>query len=85
MTLNEKINARRAGTFARWAKSKALFAKVVAATEAGKTVYFSTHMSVTPIKAKHIAEGLIKAGRDGLYVQRGKRWDFLGGCKVTVQ
>ena len=84
MTLNEKINSRRAGTFATWAKSRALFAKVKAACESGKTVHFSTYTHTIPVKAKHIAEGMIKAGQKGLYVQRGKRWDFLGGCKITV-
>ena len=78
MNLNQKINTRKAGVFSRWAASRKLFSKLENAANSGRKVYFLTSTRATLVNAKHFAEGMIKAGRDGLYVQRGKRWDYLG-------
>ena len=82
MTLNEKINKRRDNYFGRWAKARRLFNAVIEACNAGKTVYFTTYGRSLAIKKKHL--DAIKVGVDGLYARRGKSWDFLGGCKITI-
>jgi hypothetical protein len=70
------------GRFARWHANRVLVAKINAALEAGQIVQLTTYTHATRYTKKHL--GMFKATKSGAYVQRGKRWDCINGCKVTA-
>jgi len=70
------------GRFLRWHKARKLVAEINAALESGATVQFTTYLKATRYTKKHI--GMIKAGKDGIYTQHGRRWLYSSGCKITV-
>lgn len=79
MLTNDQMKANR---FARWAKARAKLAKMQKALADGCTITITTYTSQVRLTAKH-AE-LLAATKGGLYLQRGKRWDNIDGCKVQA-
>lgn len=64
--------------------------KILEAIANGKTVTFSTSMRIVPVNAKAVAKfkkvghDLFKVKGDSLFIARGKHYDCVDGCKVTV-
>lgn len=63
------------GRFARWAFARRLHRKIVAHLDAGGIVDLGTSVRVTRFKKQH--RDMFRAGKDGLYIQSGKRWDCV--------
>ena len=80
MITNSDMTANR---FYTWHKARRRVAAIVAHLEAGRTVYISTYTRSIKCTKKHT--GMFKAARNGAYIQSGKRWDCIDGCKITVQ
>ena len=78
-----KNSDMKANRFYVWHKARRRVAAIVAHLEAGRTVYISTYTRSVKCTKKHA--GMFKAARNGAYIQSGKRWDCIDGCKVTVQ
>jgi hypothetical protein len=76
---NDQMKANR---FANWHANRVLVSKINAALEAGKIVQLTTYTHASRYTKKHI--GMFKATKSGAYVQRGKKWDCINGCKVTA-
>ena len=70
------------GRFLRFHNARVLVAKIQAALEAGAIVQLTTYTKATRYKAQHA--GMFKATKAGAWVQRGKSWDCIDGCKVTA-
>ena len=49
---------------------------------AGDDVYISTYLRSTRYQPKHA--DMFKAFKNGAFVQRGKNWDCIDGCKITA-
>ena len=49
---------------------------------AGRDVYVSTYLRHTKYQPKHA--DMFKAFKNGAFVQRGKSWDCIDGCKITA-
>ena len=80
MTLtNEQMKPNR---FLRWHKARKKIAAIKAHLSQGHTVQIGTMTHATNYKAKHI--DMFKATRSGAYVQRGKSWDCIDFCKISV-
>ena len=61
------------------ARGRALYRKMEAVWNVGGTVWFSTYLRRTEVKAKNRA--CIRLSATGeLYVSRGKAWDCISGC-----
>ena len=73
----------KAGRFLRWHKARQTMRWIEARWAEGRTVYITTYARSTAIKAKN-AECL-QAGRDGVYMRRGKHWDCINGCQITAR
>ncbi|HEY8695271.1 MAG TPA: hypothetical protein VIR57_21285 [Chloroflexota bacterium] len=56
------------------------YAKIVETLNAGGTLQVSTYGHSW---LYHNAS-MVKLGGDGLYIQRGKQWDFAGGAKLAL-
>ena len=78
-----KNSDMKANRFYVWHKARRRVAAIVDHLEAGRTVYISTYIRSIKCTKKHA--GMFKAARNGAYIQSGKRWDCIDGCKVTVQ
>lgn len=65
------------GYFSKWAWSRQMAAKIDAHLARGGNVYIATHTRSTRFTMKH--RGMIQARRDGIYMQRGRSWDFVAG------
>jgi hypothetical protein len=63
------------GRYARWAFARRLHRRIVAHIDAGGVVDIGTSGRVTRITSRH--RDMIRAGKDGLYIQAGRRWDCL--------
>ena len=72
----------KAGRFLRFHKARRLVAWIKAELEDGATVQLTTYTKATRYKRQH--SGMFKAVKSGAYVQRGKVWDCIDGCKVTA-
>lgn len=72
----------KAGRFIRFHKARKLVKAINAHLEAGRTVQFTTYTTALRLTRKHI--GMLKATKSGVYVQRGKSWDCVDGCKISV-
>jgi hypothetical protein len=77
---NDQMKADR---FLRWHRARQTLAKMNAVWDRGGSVIVSTYTKATEFKAKH--RDMIQARRDGLYAQRGKAWDFIGGCAIRTR
>jgi hypothetical protein len=64
-----------------WARARKTFAFIQSAFAAGDQISIGTYTHLTTYKPKHAS--MFKATRTGIYVQRGKRWDYIGGCSIT--
>lgn len=58
------------GRYLRWAQARRKVALIRQHLEAGRTVQISNYLHAWRLKAKHAK--MIKAGRTGVYMQRGK-------------
>jgi hypothetical protein len=80
---NEKMIANR---YANWARYRRAFNFIKSHAERGGTVYLSTALKITTIKAKHLP--LVVATRSGLYVKHGKQWlcymDRGVSCRISA-
>ena len=70
------------GRYLRWHANRVLVANINSALEAGKMVQLTTYTHAARYTKKHI--GMFKATKSGAYVQQGKRWECINGCKVTA-
>ena len=77
---NEQMIANR---FGRWYAARKRIAYIKSQLMAGKTVYLCTHLTAIKCTAKHI--DMLKATRNGAYVQMGKRWDCIDYSAIRVQ
>lgn len=75
-------DSMKAGRFLRWHRARKLVGNINAALESGAIVQLTTHTRATRYTRKHL--GWFKATRSGAYVQSGKRWDCIDGCKITA-
>jgi len=76
MLTNEQM---KPGRFAKLARGRKLFARMVACWNAGGTVSFGTALRVTHVKPA--ARDMIKLGASGsLYMQSGKKWVCIDYC-----
>lgn len=78
-----KNSDMKANRFFTWHKARRRVAAITAHLEAGRTVYISTYTRSIKCTKKHV--DMFKAARNGAYIQSGKRWDCIDGCKITVQ
>lgn len=69
------VQDMRPGRFARWARARALVARIRSHLAAGGRVVLGTHTRATEYGPAH-AEWF-KATRTGAYVRRGKAWDCI--------
>jgi hypothetical protein len=76
---NQEMKPNR---FLRWHNARVLVGKINSALENGAIVQLTTYTHATRYTKKHI--GMFKACKSGAYVQHGKRWDCIDGCKVTA-
>jgi hypothetical protein len=72
----------RAYRFERWARNRALFAKITGALRAGKRVTLGTYTRATTYDARHLE--LFSVDRYGCYVRAGKRRDDITGCAIVI-
>lgn len=72
----------KAGRFLRHYKAKQKVAAIVAQLDAGRTVYLCAYTRATKLTAKH--RNMLKASKAGTFIQRGKAWDCIDGCKIEV-
>lgn len=79
MIKNSEMKANR---YWVWAGARKRVAAIVSHLEAGHTVYISTYTNSLKCTRKHA--GMFKAAKNGAFVQMGKRWDCIDGCKITV-
>lgn len=79
MLTNTEMKANR---FATWQKARRKVAAIVSHLEAGHTVMICSYTKVTKCTRKHA--GMFKAAKNGAYIQRGKSWDCIDGCKIEV-
>lgn len=71
-----------AGRFLALHKARRMFRFIIANLEAGNSVSLTTYTRSVNYKAKHV--GMFKiVGRD-VFVQRGKAWDCINGCRITA-
>ena len=78
-----KNSDMKVNRFLTWHKARRRVAAIVAHLEAGRTVYISTY--TRSIKCNKAHAGMFKAACNGAYIQSGKHWDCIDGCKITVQ
>jgi hypothetical protein len=78
-----KNSDMKANRFFTWHKARRRVAAIVAHLEAGRTVYISTYTRSIKCTQKHV--GMFRAARNGAFIQSGKHWDCIDGCKITVQ
>lgn len=76
---NEQMKPNR---FGRWYEARKKLNAIVKALNSGHTVMLSTYAKHTQYTKKHI--GMFKATKSGLYVQQGKNWVCVDGCKITA-
>jgi hypothetical protein len=48
----------------------------------GRTVYLCTMTKATKLTSKHI--NMVKAAKNGAFVQSGKNWLCIDGCGIKV-
>lgn len=72
----------KAGRFLALHKARRMFRFIISNLEAGNSVSVTTYTKSVNYKPKHIAMFKI-VGRD-VYVQRGKSWDCINGCRITA-
>ena len=72
----------KAGRFLRWHKARQRLAWIQARLAEGYTVQTATYLRVVRYKAKHA--NMFKATKTGVFVQRGKNWDCIDGCKIEA-
>ena len=70
------------GRFLKWARARKKVAWIKDQLGKGRMIQVTTYLRATRYTEKH-AE-MFKAGRDGVYVQRGKNWDFISGCDIRA-
>ena len=78
-----KNSDMKANRFFVWHSARRRVAAIIAHLEAGRTIYISTYTRSIKCTKAHI--GMFKAARNGAYIQNGKRWDCIDGCKINVQ
>ena len=70
------------GRFLRWHKARQRLTWIQARLSEGYTVQCSTYLRSVRYKAKHA--DMFKATKTGVFVQRGKNWDCIDGCKIEA-
>ena len=76
---NEKM---KEGRFLRLQNAKRKVSYIRHHLLAGHTVYIRTALKSTKYSKKHA--DMFKAAKSGAYVQRGKGWDCIDWCGITV-
>ena len=71
-----------AGRFERFARYRRLFRLITSNLENDKIVFASTYIRSIKLTAKN--NGNLKANKSGLWIQSGKAWMDISGCKFTV-
>ncbi len=71
-----------AGRFLALHKARRMFRFIMVNLEAGNSVSLTTYTRSTNYKVKH--KGMFKIVGKDVFVQRGKSWDCINGCKVTA-
>ena len=79
MLTNDQMKPNR---FARWARSRKVFAFIMSNLKAGRTVQITTYTKAIRYTEKHA--NMFKATKSGVYVQRGKAWDCVDGCNIRA-
>lgn len=78
---NCQMNANR---FGKWAHSRRMIATIQNALLANRAVTVSTHLRATRFnKPTHAT--MFKATKSGAYMQRGKHWDCIDYCSITIE
>ena len=75
-------SAMKPNRFLTMHKARKLVAWIKARLAAGDDVYVSTYLRSTKYQPKHA--DMFKAFKNGAFVQRGKNWDCIDGCKITA-
>lgn len=70
------------GRFLRFHVARAKVRWIEEKLAAGATVQLTTYTHATRFTRKHL--GMFKATKTGAYVQHGKRWDCIDGCKIDA-
>lgn len=70
------------GRFLALHKARRMFRFIVRNLEAGNSVSVTTYTKSTNYKAKH--KDMFKIVGKDVFVQRGKSWDCINGCKITA-
>jgi len=81
---NDKMNNSEmiAGRFERFARYRRLFRLINENLANGKVIFASTYIRSIKLTAKN--NGNLKANKNGLWIQSGKSWMDISGCKFTV-
>ena len=82
-SMGEVMVRDRSGYYARWASSKRIVAAITTHLASGGEVVLSTAMRHVICRANHA--GMFKATSSGAFIQRGKGWDCINGCKITLR
>ncbi len=72
----------KAGRFLALHKARRMFCFIISNLDAGNSVSVTTYTRSVNYKTKHRAMFKI-VGRD-VFVQRGRSWDCINGCRITA-
>jgi hypothetical protein len=70
------------GRFLKLHKARRMFRFILGNLDAGNSVSLTTYTRSVNYKAKHRA--MFKLVGSSVYVQRGKAWDCIDGCRITA-
>lgn len=76
---NAEMTANR---YLRWHNARGKVAWIKAHLAAGRTVCLTTYTKQTRYAAKHA--DMFRANKTGAYVQHGKGFVCIDGCKITA-
>jgi uncharacterized pyridoxamine 5'-phosphate oxidase family protein len=77
-----KNSEMKANRFFTWHKARRRVALIQSHLSEGRTVYLCTMTKATKLTSKHI--NMIKAAKNGAFVQSGKNWLCIDGCGIKV-
>jgi hypothetical protein len=77
-----KNSEMKANRFLIWHKARRRVAYIQSNLNLGRTVYLCTMTKATKLTSKHI--DMVKAAKNGAFVQSGKSWVCIDGCSIKV-
>ena len=76
---NSDMKARR---YLNWHNARRRVAFIQSNLRAGRTVYLCTMTKITKLTAKH--HDMVRAAKNGAYIQSGKNWLCIDGCNIRI-